>query len=249
MSVSGTQMTRPQPVLPNKPGRKWRAAVAGIVVVFVALAGYDLLSNGSFLASRAAAPSPSASSPARVHATATRAPSLVVRATSPSGADSASPGARPSGTPAAARELSVASAVAFGPDGTSDGDNADVASRVLTASSDGWASEWYMSPDFGGLQPGTGLLLDMGKPVSVSSVRVVLGDSAGADVQVRAGDTPVLADLATETTASGVAGTVRLALPAPVRARYVLIWFTKLPPDTTGTYQVTVYSVTVDGQP
>jgi hypothetical protein len=32
-----------------------------------------------------------------------------------------------------------------------------------------------------------------------------------------------------------------------VRARYVLLWFTKLPPDDQGTYQAAVYSVHLHG--
>jgi hypothetical protein len=42
---------------------------------------------------------------------------------------------------------------------------------------------------------------------------------------------------------------VRVPLGAPAHVRYVLIWFTKLPPDTAGTYQVSVYKISVQGQP
>ena len=48
---------------------------------------------------------------------------------------------------------------------------------------------------------------------------------------------------------SGAGGTVRLSLTTPVQARYLLIWFTLLPPDTSGTYQASVYDITVQGQP
>ncbi len=46
---------------------------------------------------------------------------------------------------------------------------------------------------------------------------------------------------------SDVAGTVRLTVSAPATGRYVLIWFTRLPPDGPGRYQVSVYSVAVEG--
>ena len=36
---------------------------------------------------------------------------------------------------------------------------------------------------------------------------------------------------------------------APVHVRYLLIWFTKLPPDNAGDYQASVYRITVQGQP
>jgi hypothetical protein len=38
-----------------------------------------------------------------------------------------------------------------------------------------------------------------------------------------------------------------LAPRAPVRARYLLIWFTRLPPDNVGTYQATVNGISVTG--
>lgn len=147
------------------------------------------------------------------------------------------------------RELSAVSVAAFGPDGTSDGDNANKASRVLVGNGvNAWSSLWYRTPDFGKLQAGTGLLVDMGSVVSVSRVRVVLGDSAGADVQLRLGDrADDLSDLSTAASASDVGGTVHLSPSSPVRARYVLIWFTRLPPDHAGTYQVLVYSIAVSG--
>jgi len=42
--------------------------------------------------------------------------------------------------------------------------------------------------------------------------------------------------------------TVRLPVTSPVSGRYVLVWFTKLPPNgQPSQYQVDVYSVTVTG--
>jgi len=49
-------------------------------------------------------------------------------------------------------------------------------------------------------------------------------------------------------TSAGPGGIVELSLASPVHARYLLIWFTKLPPDNTGTYQASVYGITVRGQ-
>jgi len=42
--------------------------------------------------------------------------------------------------------------------------------------------------------------------------------------------------------------TVQLRPGVPVHVRYVLIWFTKLPPDNAGTYQASVYKITVEGR-
>lgn len=87
----------------------------------------------------------------------------------------------------------------------------------------------------------------MGQAVTVSSVGLVLGDAVGADVQVRVGDTAVFGDMSTAASLSDVGGTVHLPLSAPATARYVLIWSTRLPPNSQGTYQVSVYNATVEG--
>jgi hypothetical protein len=129
----------------------------------------------------------------------------------------------------------------------SDGDDPGFAYRALDDGGQPWSSSWYLSPEFGHLQTGTGLLLDMGKTVTVSSVRLTLGGQVGAAVQVRVGDTPVLADMFTVSTATDIGGTVRLPTQVRASGRYVLIWFTELPPIGHGEYQVSVYDATVDG--
>jgi hypothetical protein len=156
--------------------------------------------------------------------------------------------ATPTVTPPASHSLGATSAAAFGPDGLTDGDNPGIASRIVDVSSDlPWYSAWYATPEFGNLQSGTGILLDMGQTVTVSSVQLVLGTALGADVQVRVGDDQYPAGLTPAASAYGVGGTVRLTATAPARGRYVLIWFTRLPPNSQGKYQVDVYSVSVDG--
>ena len=57
------------------------------------------------------------------------------------------------------------------------------------------------------------------------------------------------ADLATVAGDWGADGLVRLRLPSPVRAQYLLIWFTLLPPDDDGTYQAYVSAVTATVTP
>jgi hypothetical protein len=245
-----TRPRRAQPAAPGGPGKKWFLALSGLIVVFVVLGGYDLISSRGLLSVRPAA-SAAISPSRRPAASSTPSPSLANTASaSPPVTASRSPTTSSSATAEAVRVLSAVSVAAFGPDGTSDGDNPDIAWRVLTGDgTDAWQSQWYTTAAFGNLQAGTGLLLDMGTPVSVSGARLELGASRGADVQLRLGDAPDLADLSTAASAYDVGGTVHLSLPAPVRARYVLIWFTLLPPDSAGTYQASVYNVRVDGRP
>jgi hypothetical protein len=42
---------------------------------------------------------------------------------------------------------------------------------------------------------------------------------------------------------------VRLTLATPAQGRYVLVWFTRLPPDPAGTYKAAVYGISVKGHP
>lgn len=246
MSTDGTRETgRPAPMGPRRTNKGWSLALGGMVVVFVVLAGYDLASGGAWKASAvASSASASASSPGRPAATPHPAPAT--RSASRSAVPSpslTSPASSPTVSPVT---LTVASVAAFGPQGTSDGDNPGLASRLVNGGG-AWYSSWYTTPEFGNLQSGTGILLDMGRTVTVNSVRVELGSAAGADVQLRVGDTDVFDHMSQAASVSDVGGTVDLSLSAPATGRYVLIWFTRLPPNSQGEYQISVYNATVSG--
>jgi hypothetical protein len=79
----------------------------------------------------------------------------------------------------------------------------------------------------------------------VTRVRIDLSPYRGAKLQLRAGGSAQ--DVRTVATAADAGGTVRLNLPHPVTARYLLIWFTVLPPDGAGHYAETVSRVVVSG--
>ena len=112
-----------------------------------------------------------------------------------------------------------------------------------------WLSQWYATALFGALKTGTGLLIDMGRTVTVSSVRVSLVATPGAGLQLRAGTKPVPAWLPRWRPPRTRAAPCGCGPASPVHVRYLLIWFTKLPPDNAGTYQASVYRITVQGQP
>jgi len=141
------------------------------------------------------------------------------------------------------------SAVAFGPNGTADGDNPQIAGRVLTDPAMGWVSQWYATPGFGDLKQGTGLLLDLGRTVTVTTVTLTLGSPPGTALELRLGTAPDLSALPVVTTATASRDQLRLPLASPVKARYVLLWFTRLPPDDAGTYQLFVHQVAIQGHP
>jgi hypothetical protein len=148
-----------------------------------------------------------------------------------------------------ARTLVPVSAVAFGPQGTADGDNPQIAARVLTDPAMGWESQWYATPSFGDLKQGTGLLLDLGRTVTVTTVTLTLGSPPGTALELRLGAAPDLSALPVVTTATATRDQLRLPLASPAKARYVLLWFTRLPPDDAGTYQLFVHQVAIQGHP
>jgi cytoskeletal protein RodZ len=157
------------------------------------------------------------------------------------------PAASLASPPAQTTELTPVTAVAFGPRGTSDGDNAQHASRALSGNQAmPWHTDWYTTAKFGNLQAGTGLLLDLGQTVVATSVTIQLGSTPGSDLQVRAGTSST--DLSVVASATDAGGTVRLPLTGQPDIRYLLIWFTLLPPDAAGTYQAYISSVTVSAR-
>jgi serine/threonine protein kinase len=173
---------------------------------------------------------------------------LLARAlTGPGRPRAAAPGTQHGAT---ASRLVPVSVSAFGPRGSTDGDNPGLARFAIDASpATAWHTDWYTTADFGNLKPGTGLLLDMGRPVTLASVQVTLGSIPGADLELRAGDAPALASLAPVAQATDAGGVLRLHPAQPARCRYLLLWFTRLPPDPSGTFQVSVSDIRVNGSP
>ena len=156
--------------------------------------------------------------------------------------------AQPSNSVAPAVALTPVSAAAFGPGGIGTGDDSPQAPLAIDGNdSTAWQTDWYATAEFGGLGPGTGLLLDMGRRVTVTSAQILLGAAAGGRLQLRAGNTPALADLQVVARSHLPGGALTLPITSPVRARYLLIWFTRLPPDSSGTYQDSIFNVRLSG--
>lgn len=196
-----------------------------------------------FVAYRMTGPSssqPAAATSSRPAATRTAPPSHRPRPSTAPAPDTPPP------VPAAipVTELTPVSASAFGPGGTSDGDNPQNASLALSGDpATPWYTDWYTTAEFGNLKAGTGLLVDLGRSVTATGVTIRLGGMRGANLQVRAGTST--ADLRVVARAADAGGAVRLHLKSHPQVRYVLIWFTMLPPDAAGTYQADVSGVTV----
>jgi hypothetical protein len=223
---------------------KWAATLVVLVLAVLGFASYEFAANAGH-GRPAAALHPDAKAASAPVTAASVLPSPASESTAPA---SSPPATTAPPAPLPSRVLTVASVAAFGPQGTADGQHPQTAARALSGdAATPWLSDWYVSPDFFDLPYGTGLLLDMGRTVTVTSVRVSL-NGHGANLQLRAGAKPAPAWLPVVASVSDAGGIVRLAPNAPVHVRYLLLWFTHLPPDADGTYQASVYQIAVKGR-
>ncbi len=129
------------------------------------------------------------------------------------------------------------------------GDNQENSDKVANAI-DGfpdttWPTSRYKSATFGGLKPGVGLLLDLGRPTVLASVQV--GFSApGAQVELRLSDTAptTIDDTKVVAAARGGQQVAVLTPAAGTRGRYLVVWITSLPKDGDG-YRVGISELRV----
>ena len=219
---------------PRGSGRGLLAGVAAVVVLGLAGAvGVHLASSSTTSRNTAATSVPRSATPSA-------SPAKTVPSKS---AKTATPARLP------VRSLPIAAAEAFGPDGLSDGDNQDSARYAIAGDAPlPWSTQWYATPKFGMLKRGTGLLLDLGRRVTITGVRLDLAGYRGANLQLRVGDTTNPGDFRVAATVTDTGGVVRLTLPRQASARYLLVWFTLLPPNGSGQYQESVSRVHVNGR-
>jgi hypothetical protein len=226
--------------------RRRAGLAAALGVVALALLGYAAFEFSGQVTAPRAASLPVSHQQAAAKPPATQPPATPAPTATATTAVTATPKATV--TPLA-QTLVPVSAVAFGPQGTADGDNPQIAARVLTDPAMGWVSQWYATPSFGDLKQGTGLLLDLGRTVTVTTVTLTLGSPPGTALELRLGAAPDLTALPVVTTATATRDQLSLPLASPAKARYVLLWFTRLPPDDAGTYQLFVHQVAIQGHP
>src|SRR5271157_5955240 len=204
-----------------------RAVVSAVIVLVLAAVGVAAWSVSHSL-HRSAAPTPARSS------------------------SSSPPAAAVSGL------LRPVGATSFNPLGQPPGSNEDsgeTGNAIDGSASTFWHTSYYVgNPVFGGLKKGTGLLLDMGRPVRLSQVLVQFGTACCAHVQIEIGNdnNPVASALSTFTVlqSSGTAqGDTTFNVSKNATGRYVLIWLTYLPPLTgsANQFEAQIYNVVVHG--
>jgi hypothetical protein len=176
-----------------------------------------------------------------------------------------SPSSPPPGTSPSAHAHASASTIAIKPvsaqgfdalnPADSGDENTNMAANVLDGNSQGWATQqYYQSPYFGHLKAGTGLILDLGGPYRVSSITVTFGAVPGANVQIKVGNSDArsaanLASMTTVASQTDVSRSYTFIVQHPSEGRYLVIWFTKLPPmaQANNKYMAQIFGVAIRG--
>jgi putative peptidoglycan lipid II flippase len=108
-------------------------------------------------------------------------------------------------------------------------------------------------PRLGGIKEGVGLILDLGQAREIRRVTATLqGEGTNLELRV-APESAATApsgsadDYRLLDEAADVGTTISFDLEQPVRTRYVLLWLTKLPPETSATFRGRVADVEIRG--
>jgi hypothetical protein len=134
-------------------------------------------------------------------------------------------------------------------------ENDNQAANAINGNPAGWSSQDYATAALGNLKAGTGLILDMGRPIKLSSITVQFGGPAGADVQIKMGNSNTrsaanLQSMQTVASASNVGGMFDFRTTTAGTGQYIVIWFTKLPPasgSASGGFAAQILSIIVRG--
>ncbi|HSZ46302.1 MAG TPA: protein kinase family protein [Streptosporangiaceae bacterium] len=134
-------------------------------------------------------------------------------------------------------------------------ENSSQAGNLLDDNSAGWQTQqYYGSPYFGNLKSGSGLILNMGKPVTISTVTITFGNEPGANVELKVGNSDARSaaneqSMTTVATRLDVSGQQTFQIAHPVQGQFLVVWFTKLPPlaGAHGKYEAQIFTIIVRG--
>ena len=170
--------------------------------------------------------------------------------------------------PAASAVLTPVNAISFNPYGDPQPGNTEDPETVKAAidgnTSTAWHTSYYYNhSNMGGLKPGAGLLIDMGKDVKLSQVEVLFSSDGGpTTAAIYLGDDPTdtkataLSNFKLVSRSVAVTGDHTFQANGQDTGRYVLIWLTNLPklpqapqglPSTNTYYEGQIFNVVVHG--
>jgi hypothetical protein len=144
----------------------------------------------------------------------------------------------------------------FNPDG--DDDNAPLAGQALKGdASDAWHTNFYLGYSrFGNDKPGngTGLILNMGKDVSLSSVSIQFGTTCCTSFKVMIGNdntqsASTMNSFTTVAASTDGVNVTNVPISSKATGQYVLVWLTNLPPlaGQSNEYESFISQITLHG--
>jgi hypothetical protein len=158
--------------------------------------------------------------------------------------------------PAAGGVLKPATITTFNILGSDSEDGPEAQLAIDGSASTFWHTDSYQNQaNFGNLKTGTGLLIDMGKPVQLSQVQVMVGTLGATTAEIYLGNSATASKTALSNftlvgqKATGT-GTLTYKVSAKTTGRYVVVWLTgNLPanPDQSGQFQGRVYNIVIRG--
>jgi putative peptidoglycan lipid II flippase len=155
----------------------------------------------------------------------------------PGAAAPGSSASSPSSAEATPVPLAISSATDYDPppDGSGEENPEDTPLAIDGDPSTAWRTQNYFDP-MEAQKPGVGLYVDLGAAVQVVGLDLgLVGADTGLEIRIApeaANSPPESPDDWTAVASSASAGeSASLILDEPVTTRYVLIWFTRLPPD------------------
>jgi hypothetical protein len=212
----------PPPALPGRTGSALKWAVSALVIIAIGLGSWQL---ADALKSR--------------EDQSTRTPPTGQKA-----------GQDP--THSAPQPIKIVGVKDFDPLGTDGGENPKTVGNVDDQNlATSWQTSTYLdSPNLGNLKPGVGVILDLGSAQTVGSVTVhFLGGATSVDLMAASAGVsvePTSLD-GFQKVASDQASTATLTPRSKVKSRYLLVWLTKLPQESSGHFRGRIAEINVTG--
>ncbi len=160
----------------------------------------------------------------------------------------------PVDSPAPVEALQVAGVNDLDPQSDDAAENPDLVGLVVDGDAGtGWLTNTYFNrPDLGGLKTGVGVVLDLGGPRELSSLRLRLAGGP-TDVSVYASSPGAseprsLKDLRRIATIDAAGTDASVSIPSGLFTRYVVVWLTSLPEVEPERFRGEIREVTVQGR-
>lgn len=153
------------------------------------------------------------------------------------------------------RALPLRAATDFDPQGSDGEENPEEAPLTIDGDPDtGWStSRYFGNSQLGGLKDGVGILVDLGGPREIASLRIMLGSGpTNLEIYVAPDDVAEpptqIEDLERAAVVGRVGADATVSLPTGIVSQYVVVWLTDLPEVEPDQYVGEIRDISVRGR-